>query len=81
MVEARARRGDQSASKSDLTDILTRALKQKKLDITKVVDVTSDPKPTSIPTSGEPKPTSPKKTKTLMSDDGSQADLVITILM
>lgn len=43
VAEARARRGDQSASKSDLMGIQTRALKRKKLDVSKVAFVTSDP--------------------------------------
>lgn len=69
MVEARGRRGDQSTYKSDLIGIHTRALKQKKLDIAKVDSVTSNLQPTSIPTFEESKTTSPKKMKTLMSED------------
>lgn len=81
MAKVRVRRKDQSTSKSYFTDIQTWALKRKKLDISKVASVTSDPQPTSIPTLEEPKPTSPKKMKTLMSKDVSQADLTITIVM
>lgn len=81
MVEARERCGDQSVSKSDLTRIHTRAHKRKKLDVTKVAHVISEPHPTSAPTSEDPKPNSPKKMKTLMSDDVIQACLKITTLM
>lgn len=81
MTKARARRGDQSNSKSDLTGIQTRALKRKKVDIIKEVFIISDPESISVLPPEDSKSISPKKMKILMSDDVSQADLTITNLM
>lgn len=81
MAEARERHGDQSVSKSDLTGIQTRAHKRKKLDVAKADLVTSDPQPTFVPTYEDPNPNSPKKMKTLISDDVSQTNLTIITLM
>lgn len=49
MVEARVRRGDQSASKSGLTGIQTWALNRKKMDVANVISIISEPQPISVP--------------------------------
>lgn len=81
MVEARARHGDQSASKTVLTDIQTRTHKRRKMDATKAAPIVYEPQTTSVPPLGNSKPGSPKKIKTLMSDDVSLDNLTITTLM
>lgn len=48
MAEPRARCGNQSASKCDLTSIQTQTLKRRKMDVAKAILVISDPQPTSF---------------------------------
>ena len=47
----------------------------------KATPVALEPQPTSVTPSGNYKSGSPKKMKTMMSDDVSQSDLTITTLM
>lgn len=51
------------------------------MEIIKATHITSEPCATSITPFRDPKPDSPKKMKTLMSDDVTQADLAVTTLM
>lgn len=51
------------------------------MDAIKAAPIVSKPHPTSVLPPGESTSGSPKKKKTLMSDDVSQADLTITTLM
>lgn len=78
MVEARERRGERAASKSDMSGIQTQTLKRKKTNTVKAAAVVSETQPTPIPHSRESKLGSPKRMKTMMSDDISQDDLKIT---
>lgn len=81
MAEARGSRRERLASKRDLMGIQTQTLKRKNLDAIKVAPIVSEPQPASIPPSGDSKSGSPKKMKTLMNDNVSQADLTITTMM
>lgn len=81
MVEARVRRGEQFASKSNLPGIQTWDIKKKKMDIIKESPIVPESQLDIAPPLGESKSGSPKKMKTLMSDDVSQTDLEITTLI
>lgn len=81
MVEQKVRRGEQSTSKSDMSGIKTWTLKRKKIGAVKAAPVVSEPQTAFIPPSRESISGSPKRMKTLMSDNASQTDLTIIILM
>lgn len=51
------------------------------MEVIKETPTASEPQATSVPPSKDPKPNSPKRMKTLMSDDVIQANLAITTLM
>lgn len=82
-MEARAtRRGaDKSASKSDLSDLETRILKKRKVAPSKIALSVYEPQVSTIPPPVGYLPNSPKKMKTLMSDEICRADWEISSLI
>lgn len=83
MLEARAARRvvGHLVVKSNLSDLETRLLKKRKVDLNKFIPTVSEPQPSHFSPSKGFLPSSSKKMKTLMIDEVYRADWKISSLM